>query len=98
MKGFDSSDAKEKGYVLKDVDLVLKDKLEKTLIASNLWCNSELNMIELADIMQTNTTYLSRLINRAYGVVLVFLLIVIEFMKFVDCLSRVKLIIKLLKL
>lgn len=68
VKGFDNSDAKEKGYVLKDVDLVLKDKLEKTLIASNLWCNSELNMIELADIMQTNTTYLSRLINRAYGV------------------------------
>ncbi|HML86090.1 MAG TPA: hypothetical protein PKE52_13130, partial [Bacteroidales bacterium] len=38
VKGFDNSDAKEKGYVLKDVDLVLKDKLEKTLIASNLWC------------------------------------------------------------
>ena len=60
--------ASEKGYILKDSDLILKQKLENALQDQKLWRDPELNMVDLAMLCHTNTTYLSRLINRAYGI------------------------------
>lgn len=60
--------ATEKGYVLKDSDLILKQQLEKALLDQKLWRDPELTMVDLAVLCHTNTTYLSRLINRAYGI------------------------------